>query len=268
MRSILPVVLLSLLGAFVVGGCQAAIIRAPGVIEDEPPPMIEDPADYFAENVEPILATQCAVCHEDAGASAGAVFLDPGGDYYASIWAYNDGALFVPGDGAGSLLVRKVTVETHRGGTVSDNDAAILRRWIDAEGETTTPPPPPPPVDDPVVTPFFPIEPGANRLPLADVGLPGSELVFDAMLINGGTNLLMTNLELIAGTGGLSVTHPVFIIQDDVSGATREDRDVFGDFNLSAGATAVVAGTHVIAAFPAMGSLAVQFDSAQVPGAM
>ena len=143
MRSSSTVVVLSLLASMLGSACQAAIIRAPGVPEDDEPPTIDDPAAYFDDNVYPILQAQCASCHTDSSASAGAVFLDPAGDYYASIWAYNDGALFVPGDGAGSLLVRKVTVDTHRGGTVSDNDAATFRAWIDAEGESTTPPPPP-----------------------------------------------------------------------------------------------------------------------------
>lgn len=269
MRSSLPVVALALVASLMGAACQAAIIRAPGVLDPDDPPVIEDPAAYFAENVEPILETQCASCHTDATASAGTVFLDPGGDYYASLFAYRDGAIITPGDGAGSILVRKVTIDAHRGGTVSENDAATLRDWIDAEGGGTPPPPPPPP-DDPVVTGFYPVEDGETRIPLAEVGLPGSELIFTSMRINGGVNLFMTNIELAAATGGLSVAHPRFVIRDDTAGTEVADRDVFDTVTLRVdeGMRGTLAGTHVIAPFPMNGSLAVQFESAEVPGTM
>lgn len=263
MRSSLPVVVLSLLASMLGSACQAAIIRAPGVPEEEEPPPIEDPAAYFDDNVYPILQAQCATCHTDSGTSAGTVFLDPAGDYYASIWAYDDGGLFIPGDGAGSLLVRKVTVEAHRGGTVSDNDAATFRAWIDAEGEAMMPPPPPPP-PLPIMTGFYAVNDGENRIPLAEVGLPGCELIFQATRINDGANLLMTDVEFAAGAGGLSVAHPRFLIRDDVTEATTEDRDIFSTVTLrvNEGMRGSLTGTHVIAAFPMAGSLAVQFESA------
>ena len=90
------------------------------------------------------------------------------------------------------------------------------------------------------------------------------------MRINGGVNLLMTDVELSAGTGGLSVAHPRFIYRDDTTSTETEDRDTFSTVTLRVdeGSRGTLAGTHVIAPFPTDGSLAIEFESAAVPGTM
>ncbi len=258
----LPLLMLS---APLVVGCQAAIIRAPGAFDDGGSTTIDDPAAFFAAEVEPILTVNCGGCHEDEVASRGAVFLNPA-SYYASVRGYD--GLVVPGDTAASRLVNK---GEHRGPALSANDATTIGRWIDAEGASTTPAPVEPPIDTAVSTSAYPVEEGENRIPLAEVGLPGAELVFTARRINSGVNMLLTNVELVAGAGGLSVTRPRFVIHDDAdASATRLDSDTFADVTLrvEAGMTGTLASAHAIAPFPAMGSVAVQFDSAEVPDAM
>ena len=251
--------------ALLVVGCQAAIIRAPGVVEDGEPTPISDPESFFLAEVEPILALNCAGCHEDETASRGAVFLNPA-SYYASVRNYE--GLVVPGDTAASRLLTK---GEHRGPELSANDATTIGRWIDAEGAVMMPPPVEPPVDATVTTSAYPVDEGENRIPLTEVGLPGAELVFTAMRINSGANMLLTNMELVAGAGGLSITHPrLIIIDDEDASATRLDADTFADVTLrvEAGMTGTLTSTHAVAPFPAMGSIAVRFDSAEVPATM
>ncbi|MBX3275728.1 MAG: hypothetical protein KF729_36040 [Sandaracinaceae bacterium] len=253
---------LSLLAAILASGCQAAVIRAPGVLEDdEPPPPVVDPEAFFRANVEPILVAQCRVCHETTAASQGTVFLAPGGDYYASIWSYREGRLLTPGDGAGSVLVRKVTVDPHLGPSVSEGEAALFRQWIDAEGMTTEPPPVMPPPVEPMRTGFYPVNEGANRMPLAEVGLSGAELVFTATRITGG--IIMTDVVLVAGAGGLVVNHPRFIVRDDTTSMERYERDEFSSVTIRApaGGTGRLVDRFVISPFPTVGSLAIEFDT-------
>ena len=262
MRFVSPVTLLALLAATLASACQAAVIRAPGVLEDEePPPPVVDPEAFFRANVEPIMVAQCRVCHEVSAASQGAVFLTPGGDYYASIWAYRDGHLLIPGDGAGSVLVRKVTVDPHLGPNVSETDAAILRRWIDAEGMSTEPPPVMPPPVEPMRTGFYPVNEGANRMPLAEVGLPGAELVFTATRITGG--IIMTDVVLVPSAGGFVVTHPRFVVRDTDSSPERLERDEFASMTIRApaGGTGRLVDRFVVSPFTTSGSLAIQFDT-------
>jgi len=257
-----PLLILSTVFAL---GCQAAIIRAPGVIDEEEPAEINDPASFFTAEVEPILAANCAGCHEDDAASRGAVFLNPA-SYYASVRNYD--GLIVPGDAAASELITK---GEHRGPALSANDVTTVRRWIDAEGATMVPPPEEPPVETSVTTTPFPVEEGENRIPMAEVGLPGAELVFTAMRINSGANMLLTNLEFVAGAGGLSISHPRFVIHDDEDvSAQRLDADTFADVTLRVdpGMAGTLASTHAIAPFPAMGSISVRFDSVEEPISM
>jgi len=264
MREITALATAAMTLATLVVGCNAAIIRAPGV-EDEPPPgMIDDPAAFFATDVAPILEANCTGCHADAAETQGPYFLNPA-SYYVSVLGHP--GLVIPGDSAASDIVMK---GEHRGPALNANDLTTVRRWIDAEGMGMPPiDPPDPPGPMPVATSAYPVVDGENRIPLTEVGLPGSELVFQARRINDGVNLLMDDIMFVAGTGGLSVTHPRFIFVDDATpGAVPvEDRDAFPDYTrrVDSGATGSLTLTHVIAPFPAMGSLSVQFDSAEVP---
>jgi len=254
---------LPLLAALLATACQAAIIRAPGVEEEEPPdPMeIENPELFFTTDVRPILEANCASCHEDETASQGAVFLVPG-DYYASVMTWE--GLVVPGEPENSELLNK---GDHRGPAFSANDATTVTQWIVAEAMNEEPPPPPPP-PEPIMTPTFPVEEGENRIPLVDVGLPGAELVFDATRVGiDGINMLLDDVRVTAGTGGLAISHPVFIIHDDTEMTSWPDpRDPFADTSVSTGpgSTVILTDSHALAPFPDPGSIAVQFDSVQM----
>jgi len=253
---------LPLFAALLGTACQAAIIRAPGVEEEEPPdPMeIENPELFFTTEVQPILEMACASCHEDFETSQGADFLTPG-DYYASVMTWE--GLVVAGEPEMSELLNK---GEHRGPAFSANDAATVSRWIVAEGMNEEPPPPPPP-EEPIVTPTFPVEEGENRIPLVDVGLPGAEVVFEAMRINSGANMLLSDVRFTAATGGLAVTHPVFIIHDDTEMTSWPDpRDPFADTSVSTGpgSTVMLTNSHALAPFPDPGSIAIQFDSVEM----
>lgn len=252
-----------LLLAVLATACQAAIIRAPGAPDepDEPTPDdVVNAAVFFSEEVEPILVASCGSCHENAGQSAGAVFLEPA-NYYASVLAWE--GLVTPGDPTASELVTK---GEHAGPAFAAGDAATVATWIEAEGLNDMPPDMPVDPEPPRETGPFAMDEGVQMIPLDDVGLPGSFIEFTASYENGGVNFTMRDVYFNAGGGGLVVTNPRFVIHDDDmatswddSSSAFEDRSV----RVSAGNREELARAHVLANFPNPGSISVRFDSVQ-----
>ena len=258
--------LLTILAAMLAVGCRAGTIRGPGV--EDPDTMIADPEEFFRAEVEPILMTACAGCHTDPVASQGAVFLSSA-DYYASVTNYvspTAGPLITPGEGAVSLLVTK---GMHRGPELAPEESTTIRRWIDAEGEAPPPPPPPPMTlrTSPRVV-MIGATPEVNTIPLDEVGLPGSSLIFGANTGASGITLL-TDVRLSAGEGGMMVTQPVLVVYGTDNQPVSERAMCVDDLSciefgedptIAPGFERTLGGTWPVMV-PAGGQVVVEFDT-------
>ena len=229
--------------------CQAAIITPPGPID--PIPVGDEPAEIFARDVEPLLVARCEGCHADPSATEH-TFL--AGDYYMSVLAYT--GLVVAGDPSASLLINK---GEHRARPWwNATEVAAISAWIDAEDPAMMPPDPPPP-DLPATSPY-PVEAGANRIPLAEAGLPSAEIVFNATVISSG--MMLRDIFFEAGGTGISISHPRFVIWEGASSTMDTDRFSEVEINVSAGSGGLLTDQHILAGFPIDGALSIQFGAA------
>lgn len=235
-----------------IGGCQAAVITAPGYVDPDEPPTGADPEMLFVTGVQPLLQANCANCH--AGGPRGPEFID-NADAYTSVLAYP--GLVTPGEPEQSLLSTK---GQHDGPPWNSAQLATVNAWITAEGDNPIEP------GDGRETPAIDVTPGsAHSLPLDTVGLAGSALQFDAA--NSASGLLITDIEIRAGSA-VSFSQPRFIIYD-ASGNRIADRASFvtgtEDLRFTSGRTSAITSTWIINGFPDGGRLAVEFMTASIP---
>lgn len=199
------------LSSYAIVGCQAAVITSPGFDlpeDNETPPEFTpedvDPEVFFVEAVEPLLQERCGNCHANEAQATTPQFL-VSGDYYGTLHDYvnDDGApMFTPGAPTDSLLITK---GRHAGPPWNDAQAQTVGQWIMAEAGDLSGEDPnnggPVVVEDdvpddidpigeewPVAGPIRAAE-GPNRIGLANVGLPGAALVFEAEVRGVGVQL-------------------------------------------------------------------------------
>lgn len=253
-----------------IAGCELATIRPPG--SGDAGPGNVNPRDFFDDEVEPILVSECSSCHEGAG-SMGPEFLAIGG-YYASVTTWtNDMSepLFVPGEPTMSNLITYVEGGSHRGGPYNDGSRQTVERWINLEGGGPIGPREdagPPMMQEPVQTDPRRVNPGqTNSIPLftGTVGLTGAYFVFDAEL--NGSNLIMRNIKIQAGPRGISVTQPLlYIWEPGASSGTPDvqtDRFMQSNFQVDAAQEADMATQETIVDFPVDGELSVEFATVE-----
>ena len=106
----------------------------------------------YEKDIRPLIAEQCLDCHSQDKRKGGLSLAT-----YADILdGGKDGPIVRPGNGAGSLMIHRLTGQTgpqmpKDGVPLSDQEIAMIRRWID-EGARATPtsPPAPAPWDAPL----------------------------------------------------------------------------------------------------------------------
>jgi len=86
----------------------------------------------FARHVQPILQRACAICHNETLAQGGLSLASRA----AALKGGESGPAIAPGDAAGSLLVKRLSVVLPRMPMglppLPDAEVATLRTWIDA----------------------------------------------------------------------------------------------------------------------------------------
>ncbi len=238
--------------------CEAAIITAPSGPGPGPGPGPGgDPEMIFLAEVQPLLEARCRNCHEDPEAAP--VFLDPA-DYYASVLAYPD--LVVPGAPNSSTLVTK---GNHRGPAWEASEASIVRGWIQAEADAgmtdAGTEPGPGPSREARMTSAYPVDAGVeNRIPLAEVGLVGAELVFTANRVASG--MMLNDVRIVAASSSISFSHPRLVMWADTTPTMDSDRFSDLEMTISAGMSGTLTSSCVLVDFPENGELSVQFESA------
>lgn len=239
---------LSTLCGWLGSGCQAAVITDPQLMDaDAGTPAGGNAREVFDTEVAPLLMTHCAECHENAAAAP--LFLDPS-DYYASVLAFR--GLVVPGEPSSSSLITK---GGHQGPAWEPGQSATIGNWIILEGGAGPDPGPTGPSTSP-----YPVDVGANRIPLSEANLPGAELVFSASRISSG--MLLADIAIVASSTGVAISSPRFAMHDGA--LTTLDDDAFADVELrvSPGMTGALRSSHVLVDFPADGELSIRFESA------
>ena len=111
-------------------GFDAPALRE--ILKDQLPPPVKAPAPSVSDNptydsfAGPLFAARCTVCH---GSSVQQKDLDLS-TYDGAVTGGESGAVILPGDSAGSLLV-EIQSEGHFA-TLSPDELAVIKQWIDA----------------------------------------------------------------------------------------------------------------------------------------
>lgn len=159
----------------------------------------------FESEVQPMLMGSCVACHASIG-GAGPGFLSGAPDIYGTVRGWPN--LVLGGNPASSRLYAYSTSSSHArvGVNLTDAQADIVRRWIEIVPETVGGGLEVPGPETPLYTPIE----GLNTIELAGVaeGLTGASITFTADQLAAG--LLMTQITVTAGAGGVHIKHPLF----------------------------------------------------------
>lgn len=190
----------------------------------EDPPAAK-PRETFEREVLPLLNANCKGCHVDAEHG----WMKAAPDEYTSVMAWPH-------------LVEVLTPESsqlltkgqHQGPAWTVEQAATVLSWIvleRSEHETT---------EGPETTAIAVVD-GQNSIRLDDAGAAGSMLAFTAQRLQLG--LYLSNIAVTAGTGGVHLTHPLFVTWKDTT-PSPDPVDSFDtvDMNVEEGMTGTVGG--------------------------
>jgi hypothetical protein len=193
-----------------------------------------------------LLNGNCGACHSTDNEIG---FLFPETDVYTRITGWPEILDFqTPSN---SLLLTK---GQHVGPPWAPDDFEVVKNWIELEavarGNDNT--------DDLPVTALFTPTMGLNNINLP--GLPGSRIEFLMEPLDTGAYL--SEIRLYAGTGGVHVVHPLFLLfVDGVLQPDPVDRFSFVDLSLEDGQNEYIGGgTFVIVNFPAGSDMMIQFE--------
>lgn len=209
----------------------------------------------FESEVQPVLMGACVACHVSIG-GVGPGFLSGAPDIYGTIRSWPN--LVIGGNPASSRLYAYGTSSSHArvGVNLTDPQADIVRRWIEIVPET----PGGGGAEPEIVTPLYtPVE-GLNTIDLASVaaGLEGATITFSADQLAAG--LLMTQITVNAGAGGIHLKHPLFTTWCDGTGTpvnSLEGLDLIVEPNLTA---ALGPGTLSLSSFRSGCQLSLSFE--------
>lgn len=206
--------------------------------------------DVFEANVQPLLAASCRSCH--ASGTGAPAFLAPDPDVYTSVTGWP--ALVNRRDPGSSRLLTK---GEHAGPAWTTAQAAIIRRWIEAEAMERADDGPAVYVTDPLA-----LTPGANTIGLDSMGIPATTLGFIAEMTAAGWYL--SEIRVSAGPMGARLVHPV-LIQWDGPVATADVADRFSGVEVFADpytAQPLGGGTASLVGVPGEIRLSFSFDEA------
>lgn len=202
--------------------------------------------DAFDNGALPLLTGNCGACHSTDN-EVGFLFAEP--DVYTRITTWPDILDFTTP--SNSLLLTK---GQHVGPPWSPEDFEVVKNWIQLEavarGNDNT--------DNLPVTALFTPTMGLNSVNLP--GLPGSRITFLMEPLDTGAYLSEIRLE--AGTGGVRMVHPLFLLfVDGVLQPDPVDRFSFVELSLEEGQSEYIGGgTFVIVNFPAGSDMMIQFE--------
>ena len=107
---------------------QASLVKASAPLNLHPQGTMSD-ADFFENNIRPILANNCYSCHGDI--TSGGLKLD---SREALLKGGNDGAVIVPGDAEKSMIITAVrqtaALKMPKGGKLTPQEVVDLTEWV------------------------------------------------------------------------------------------------------------------------------------------
>jgi len=231
-----------------VGGCALVV----GCTDTQPALAPPDAQTLFATSAWPALAV-CNGCH---GKQPTIDFLAPGtpDGAYATIFAFDPPIVDLQTPSASLVL----TMGKHTGPALSPPSASAVLAWIVAEQKARVPVAVPPVEVGPVTASVG--APVSIELPL------GAQLSFVATAATEG--LYLSQLQIVAGTAGLHVVHPLFVSLPAPKHQIPDDVDRFGDVDakLAAGETLSLGGGDAwFLSFAATDPIAIYFTTLEAP---
>jgi mono/diheme cytochrome c family protein len=120
------------------GGMAMAIAQQPG--QKAPPKKPKTAVVDYYRDIEPILKENCASCHQSAMAAGGLSVDAPENVLQGGA----SGPSVIPGKAQRSLLYTRLTDTTAKrmppAGTLTEEQLALIRAWINAGAKTNPPP--------------------------------------------------------------------------------------------------------------------------------
>lgn len=231
-----------------VGGCALAF----GCTDTQPALAPPDAHTLFATSAWPALAV-CNGCH---GKQPTIDFLAPGtpDGAYQTIFAFDPPIVDLQTPSASLVL----TMGKHTGPPLPPDAASTVLAWIVAEQKARVPGAVPP-------VEVGPVSPEVGVPQSLDLGL-GAKLSFVATAATEG--LYLSQLQIVAGSNGLHVVHPLFVSYPAPKQQLPDDVDRFGDVDaqLAAGATLALGGGDAwFLSFSATDPVAIYFTTLEAP---
>lgn len=225
--------------------------------------------EAWVSEAQPVLAQNCAACHNGSRANIG--FLE--GDVMAQrddLLAYEPLVVNLTAPQSSRLLTKGL----HEGPALTASQASSILQWVQKQKDASD-------VagggDLSLETdPFIPLvctagAPGTvdcpfNNVALDKVGVPGGVIRFTVQSL--GSGLYLANLKLIPGADGAYIEHPLFVSKPDNGDAKPDTIDRFFNvkMNLQQGATdaqqQIAGGTAAFVGFLASDPLSIYFKKA------
>lgn len=220
----------------------------------------------FTAKAAPVLATSCSGCH--AGQRPVIDFLAGAAemDVRATLLGFTPSVVNLEAPASSRLLTKGV----HDGAALTSTEMADVLEWIRAEREAQPDPSDGGPVLETAA--FAPAictsgtAPSAtcpiNTIDLTDLGLPGAKIEFVAQAL--GSGLYLNKLQIIAGTDGAYLEHPLFVSWPEGSAPVADTIDRFFavKMNLAANGTEMIAGgTAAFIGFVATDKITIHFKA-------
>lgn len=231
------------------------------IIDPEGDPL-EAAISAFDTNVAPTLTAKCASCHTS---TENPQFLRPNPTLREGVLGFNSGGLIDKMNPVASRLSVYASSQAHAtvGVNYTPAEAAQVTAWVELEALAAGV------VQEPVVetakiTPAL----GPNEIDLTSIGLTGSKFKFDFQPL--ATGMYLSRISVDAGTGGVRLVHPLFVVWDAQS-AIPDPIDRFSDIDLTIAeltTSQVGGGTAVFVDIPPQGQLSVHFKTATFANGM
>jgi hypothetical protein len=198
----------------------------------------------FEQNVAPLLHSTCESCHNGSNTSAPA-FLQLMQQYsnpHDQAMALHDQVitwpnLVVPQTPSDSLLLSK---GQHEGPAWTNDQSSTIRHWIEDEQKAKAAAGQANPS-----TKVVQVVPGHNSIPLDGMGRPGS-IELDATFLSGG-GFALHAVTLMAGDGGVKLTHPLAVSWDGNQSPVPDPADTFpGVYEAAGGQSALLGDAYIV----------------------
>ncbi|HVK77663.1 MAG TPA: hypothetical protein VM734_30370 [Kofleriaceae bacterium] len=183
----------------------------------------------FDTNVKPLMEGFCRACH---GGTDALGFLRAEPDVHTTVMMW-PGLIDLDTPSSSRVL----TKGAHDGPAWTVEQAATIRSWIDLEVVARAGDDEEEVIETPIIDPVA----GLNTIPLDVIGLTGASVQFQAEKLSLG--LYLSEIKVVAGTGGARVVHPLFVTwTDDVPRPDPVDSFEQLDLGVAAGQSAAVGG--------------------------